>query len=228
MTRRRAIRPSLVALLCLLLGAATTVGVAWTLARHIHVLAWQSVAESATQYFEENDAATAGWPVPVPADWPPPSRLSATRRTGWLREIASAGEPPERHVLFVQSFGWPMLSLQHQLTGREERDARAAAHPGWSFVSWRIGLWRYDPAAPIPWLRHWQLPLNPLWPGFAIDTALYATSWWALLFTPLPLYRTARRRLRVSRGTCGACGYDLKGSPGRACPECGHAAGAKA
>ncbi len=33
--------------------------------------------------------------------------------------------------------------------------------------------------------------------------------------------RYLRRRLRMSRGRCAGCGYDLRGSPSSACPECG-------
>jgi hypothetical protein len=65
------------------------------------------------------------------------------------------------------------------------------------------------------------LSLDPILPGFAADTVLYAAEWWLLLCTPLLVFRTARRRFRVSRGMCGPCGYNLAGSPGGACPECG-------
>ncbi len=83
------------------------------------------------------------------------------------------------------------------------------------WVSWSEGL-----AVPR---RHSFVGRNPLvpLPSFALDTALYATAWYLLIFTPLPLIRAGRRRFRVSRGMCGSCGYDLNASTNRPCPECG-------
>ena len=67
-------------------------------------------------------------------------------------------------------------------------------------------------------LRGMRLPVNPIWPGFAINTVFYACVLWLLFAGPFVL----RRRRRIRRGLCPKCAYDLRGTPeGVACPECG-------
>ncbi len=62
------------------------------------------------------------------------------------------------------------------------------------------------------------LPVKPIWPGFAINTAFYAAILWMLTLGPF----TARRIVRRKRGHCIQCGYNLRGhSGGGVCPECG-------
>ncbi len=64
------------------------------------------------------------------------------------------------------------------------------------------------------------LPLQPIWPGFAINTIFYAVMLWVLMLGPV----TARRIIRCKRGHCIKCGYDLRGHSGGGsdvCPECG-------
>ena len=60
------------------------------------------------------------------------------------------------------------------------------------------------------------LPLAIWFPGFAINTLFYGTILWLLILGPFVL----RRFVRLRRGRCPACGYDLRVSTG-ACPECG-------
>jgi predicted RNA-binding Zn-ribbon protein involved in translation (DUF1610 family) len=62
------------------------------------------------------------------------------------------------------------------------------------------------------------LPVVPLWPGFAINTIFYASILWLLFAAP----GFVRRRIRIWRGLCAACGYDLRGHTSGAgiCPEC--------
>jgi hypothetical protein len=194
-TRRRAIRLSLVALLCLLLGAATTVGVAWCI-----VLAADraKLREPALQEFgfvkQSSLVGFAPELVGRGIDW----------RMYRVTPLGTRRFSPRLRA------GWPFLAT------RSEYEDLILSEP-WRYVSWTAGV-----SAPVFCCDlHYYLPVNPLWPGFALDTALYAAAWWPLLFTPLSLYRTARRRFRVSRGMCGACGYNLAGSPGGACPECG-------
>ena len=68
-------------------------------------------------------------------------------------------------------------------------------------------------------LRQRALPLIPVWPGFAVNTLLYAAALWLLCAIPLHV----RRRVRMKRGRCPACGYELRGSASDVCSECGAA-----
>ncbi len=192
--RRRTIRFAIAAAVCLLLGAVTTVGVAWWFGRPDRVFAaMQNISASPrTGTGLGSHAAFEG----VGATW-------------WL-EIHG---DPVRSVLLA---GWPWLGLrsEHGLPANWNRPPRAK---DWTLLSWSAGI-----VVPERWAGvHKCLPLMPLFPGLALDTALYAVAWYLLLFTPLPLYRTGRRRFRVSRGMCASCGYDLNASTNRPCPECG-------
>jgi hypothetical protein len=73
---------------------------------------------------------------------------------------------------------------------------------------------RRNTAVPVPYV----LPLRPIWPGFLINTLFYAVILWLLICGPFVL----RRHIRLKRGRCPKCGYDLRGQlPGAGCPECG-------
>ncbi len=61
------------------------------------------------------------------------------------------------------------------------------------------------------------LPVHVLWPGLVINTIFYAALLWLITLGQF----TARRMIRVKRGLCLKCGYDLRGTSGGGCPECG-------
>ncbi len=61
------------------------------------------------------------------------------------------------------------------------------------------------------------LPTTPIWPGFAINTLLYAATLYLLFTTPAKL----RRHRRIKRNLCPACAYPVRDST--VCTECGKA-----
>ncbi len=88
-----------------------------------------------------------------------------------------------------------------------------------SAAGWRTGIDVTEQFGATYWGRGRRLPLTPLWPGFAINTLLYAPILWLLFLTP-GLLRRWRRIRRIRRGQCPACAYPIGTSP--VCTECGH------
>ncbi len=62
-----------------------------------------------------------------------------------------------------------------------------------------------------------KILLRPVWPGFAINTIFYSALLWLLMCGPSVL----RRFLRMRRGLCPQCAYDLRADFAHGCPECG-------
>ena len=60
------------------------------------------------------------------------------------------------------------------------------------------------------------LPMRPVWPGFALNTAAYALTAWLMCLLWMLTMRTQRRL----RGLCGRCAYPVGVSA--VCTECGH------
>ena len=70
----------------------------------------------------------------------------------------------------------------------------------------------------IPWAQPARrLAVRPLWPGFAVNTILYAAVPWLLIPGPFAL----RRFIRMKRGLCVKCGYPMGASA--VCSACGEA-----
>lgn len=130
---------------------------------------------------------------------------------------ASRSRPPSEektatYERYVFVYGYPMPCLRFQ---REHAST-------WSFDDGSISgssTREYRDAIRLPNPRNHKvslgLPLRPVWPGFAVNAALYAGVCWVLLATPGFVVRWRRRR----NGRCPACGYDLAGLD--RCSECG-------
>jgi hypothetical protein len=151
--------------------------------------------------------------------------------------VADATEPPDRIVpVSVRSFALPWLFGDPWPRGGDEQRCEIQAS-GWPFIAllaehkqtaWftyqdRFGIAlrgtrSMEPRRFFPPTYRRLLPLCPLFPGFALDTLVFALLWFLLLYTP----NAIRVYLRRTRHQCPHCAYDLCGLPaGSPCPECG-------
>jgi hypothetical protein len=169
-------------------------------------VAWMSQARVDWPQLPFGQAVTEPrpWPVPVPQYWPPPDYHAEVRFFGVSRaDYVSAGEGYYYLVAVLRS-GWPFKALSSE----------SWINPGPH--AWRAGL---PVSSDLRIARGWgRLPLMPIWPGFLLNTLVYAAPAAGIL---LGAHRL-RVHFRKRRGCCCACGYSLRGLPDAVpCPECG-------
>jgi hypothetical protein len=109
-----------------------------------------------------------------------------------------------------------LLSKRHPIAWNRG----AATTYGWILKpqrGWPLSALSMERQRPERWYasRDVELPVVPLWPGFAINALFYAVILWLLFAAPFAL----RRRRRIKRGLCLACAYPIGES--EVCTECG-------
>ena len=130
------------------------------------------------------------WSAARPVDAAHVSQLGADRDTGRM----------------VVATGWPVVAIASQY----ESTSRYHGTPVDAVIGITInGEWTHE-LGPFPR----SLPIEPLWFGLFIDSAIYGLLAWFRLTFPAD----DRRSLRKHRGRCLACGYKITEGT---CPECG-------
>lgn len=205
-TRARTLRRRLLrAALCVLLGAVTTVGVAW----------WDKWVYDTRSY--DGTGCLVPDHVEAGSRW----GFRLVNRIGHVRVVQLV-------LLSSADDGGPAQSRSKQ-SAEPVRPAWATLPPPAGLMTETYGLGRPMVALTgvnegSPGARGWlrigdhRLPVRPYIPGFLVDTLVYALPCWILLAAP----GFARGWLRRRRNRCVACGYDLRGlGDVAACPECG-------
>jgi hypothetical protein len=147
-----------------------------------------------------------------------PAQLSACVPPSWLDGFLD--EPPGvvRHIrdpdaeVRLYRAGWPCASLRGVLyigaPGTTGQWGGAVTAPSWLHPNAAQPAFCSDLRA---------IPLVPEPLGFSLDAILFAAIFATLFIAPSRL----RRSLRLRRGLCPACAYDLAGITTGVCPECG-------
>lgn len=218
----------------LTLGAATTIAAAWTCAlRSVtttswgplpagradrHGISWSCRGRQGPHYIEAclSYPIVLNSPVQRPVEFlpPPPNEWARAHLPSWARvPVRPANCQPI--LVLLTSAGFPMIACHG--AGVNEID----------FTRGDV-VWRYPVAEgvlPGPLVRgsglRTGLPFQPVWPGFYVDTLIYAGLWLAPVALGRRLSRSGRR---IRRGRCPMCGYDVRGDYATRCPECGWAA----
>lgn len=207
---------SFIVFMSVVLAAATTLAIAWQVARNAPA-------------FDQNQVPVR-WSHPSGAAWlyRRDESFGAARLRGEFATASATGDrmvietvpPPAWSALSVaaprnakitscweEAFGWPMPAMM------------ATIHDNGVTVRYQsiIDLGPH----PTDWSMRLYLPTKVIWTGAIINTLIFMPLWWLILLLPLTLLTRMPRWLRRRKGCCPACGYDLRGKFDAVCSECG-------
>lgn len=213
-TRRWIVR----AVVFLLLGAIVNVAVAWGLilfdsrAQSVEdrLLPSEEAEILLLQFFSRDSISryqSTGWTF-TSGGWQ--IKSAAAMDVQNVRVASFGSYVPAVLQLEVMKAGWPTRTLSGTVIADQRDIDKSTVHYSWALETpdW----------ASLPFVGRrftYSLPLQPIWPGFAINTIFYAMILWALFATPFAL----RRWRRVRKGLCPKCAYPVGESD--ICTECG-------
>jgi len=122
-----------------------------------------------------------------------------------------------RQGYYSYAFGWPCYSMQGIVGPPHEKKDSFPDNSMLVIATDPFEISRGYPAATTNSDLHRLIPLRPIFPGFIINTLVYAAVWFGIFFG----VGFVKRVLRRKRGRCVKCSYDLRGEFDRGCPECG-------
>jgi hypothetical protein len=150
----------------------------------------------------------AAAPAPAPPTSPTGRVLVLTSSSSLTASVGSPGPPA-----LLRAYGG------YGNGGATRVTARAIHLRGWPMLALCCEAPPVAPGSTAPGPPN--IPLRPVWPGFLVDTLVFAgllvPAWWGLTVPR----RFLREVGRLRRGCCIACGYDLGYDFPRGCPECG-------
>ncbi len=224
-------------ILTLLLGATTSVAVAWVFAMDVleEELALEFDGHLYHEFIGHSTQRRGIWnlqfnrvrPSSLKLDWAIEA-AAADDVDAFLPAWSDAEYKLEPHYASYveQAAGWPWLCL------KSETHDTAAFAPSLPNLSYHTSQWeQVEKGIRLGavqggyrlYRRAWVLPTQPIWAGFIFNTLFWSLPW-LVLISLISLARLARLHLRRKRNRCRSCGYRLQGLPAltaAVCPECG-------
>ena len=228
--------------IALLLGAVTTVAVAW--AGAVFEKAYRAPHNTETLVFESFSTryyVQSGWIVTRNIiNWEDGQRKYASLYPAWIDAETNASRshapfwsqawlrtrpqcppgtwasPGHQSALNEFAAGWPMRALCCDCDEpSQDPTTKLAVYPP-SRGGFTLPCHVIKDGATVFLPR--ALPYRPLLLGFATDTTIFAALWMLVLLRPAAIRAHRRRKNR-----CPSCGYDRRGLPSAQtpCPECG-------
>jgi len=211
-----------------LLGLATSVGLAWwaTIRDHgfgdpmaIKAKGWSASVQryGTAMFINAMNPAGATGPLAEASMLGGRDRMAIP---GWSR----LNEPPTSRHAAVEEFaaGWPLLCLRCV----HETDVQTST--GYLDYTIRRAIEGRNPLRGLAgeWSDRRLLPIGVIWGNLAAD-ALVLGAGWFLVLRLVYAWHFVRASRRRRQGRCVRCGYDLRHSTSRRCPECGAVRGSR-
>lgn len=164
------------------------------------------------------------WPSGTPPDWPSGGGLCTY---GYSRGVCIASFEYEDYNPFpsatrrpwfrasVTECGWPWLSLRARRWSGTGPDSGTIDDTPLNSSPFRAGVLVKWAKTPLDALNEPRSPIQPIWPGFFLDTVTFGLLAYVLSLGP----RAFRRTVRLRCGLCTACAYPAGAAP--ICSECG-------
>ncbi len=164
-----------------------------------------------THYYKEQ----VSWLIEQPKDWPECANAYSISSSKTCKEIFQTSSSENYNTLAsveYYGFGWPMLSMDW-VSAYSSLEGDSVRNDNPNIISAGIVM-----PSGLPSHYRGRLPLRPIFPGFYINTILWAVLVWLTILGPGQFKRWNRKRL----GKCIACGYEIADLA--TCPECGSTA----
>ena len=203
----RSVRIGLILAFWLALGATATVGMTWLGIANTLGWGWEPLPEPGPMMGMVDTGTTFPWPHTPPRDWLPQATARWEASSSW-----------SDHTTYLSETGWmydhraglPFRCLNCWETEVFQSGTFVQTESHGSFpVRFRVPIKQF-------------LPYSPLWPGFALNSVIFAAVGYGLSRLSRSLYLRNRHRRRSRAGKCPECNYDRTGlAAGAVCPECG-------
>lgn len=156
--------------------------------------------------------------------------VDVTREVVWAASATASSSYADRNTRnekpesLLPEWSALWLPTDEFVTRQVSQETRVEVTTGWPLVALRGQSGDQKRNSNFP--RRGQLPIElvpwqPIWPGFVVDSLVYASFSWLSVWMLTRPRRAMTEFMRLRRGLCLQCGYDIRFDFAGGCSECG-------